>query len=199
MCTQRVYDPPDQLEWQLVRNQINDFIQADTVVNVDSSVTLKTVLSNRLDLSEVPLFGETRKTQANSLSLQEILIIGNCQEQIKFSELSLDMFRMLQAVERQPTSALPDLDNDASRAMAVIFNIILIVYWLIVNYSIFFLLLKMNDQLNDETSKSVIHRLNPHKYLLYKPSFSQFLTYSSASFKDLPAHGVLLSKCLTVL
>ena len=37
-----------------------------------------------------------------------------------------------------------------------------------------------------------IQRENPHKYLLYKPSFSQSLTYISAAFKDLPPHGVLM-------
>ena len=35
-------------------------------------------------------------------------------------------------------------------------------------------------------------RENPHKYLLYKPSFSQFFTYVSAAFKDLPPHSVLM-------
>ena len=33
----RVYDPPDQLEWQMVRNEISDFILADSVVTIDSS------------------------------------------------------------------------------------------------------------------------------------------------------------------
>lgn len=37
-----------------------------------------------------------------------------------------------------------------------------------------------------------LQRENPRKYLLYKPSFSQSLTYISAAFKDLPPHSVLL-------
>jgi hypothetical protein len=37
-----------------------------------------------------------------NLSLQEILIIGNCSDQVKFSELTMDMFRMLQTLEREP-------------------------------------------------------------------------------------------------
>ena len=37
-----------------------------------------------------------------TLTLQEVLIVGSCSEQVKFSELTLDMFRMLQTLEREP-------------------------------------------------------------------------------------------------
>ena len=37
-----------------------------------------------------------------ALSLQEIVLVGNSEKQVKFSELTLDMFRMLQAFEREP-------------------------------------------------------------------------------------------------
>lgn len=33
---------------------------------------------------------------------------------------------------------------------------------------------------------------NPHKYLLYKPSFAQLIAFLAAAFKELPANGVLL-------
>lgn len=170
----KIYDPPDQLEWQLVKNEIYDYIQGDSLVNVDSAVTAKMVLSNRLDISQVPHFGPnsmqaSTKAEASSLTLQEILIIGNCQNQIKFSELSLDMFRMLQACERIPTSNVSDLSNEESNRMMAGLSV-----------------------QGDPNSKKIIQRENPHKYLLYKPSFSQFMTYVSAAFKDLPAHGVML-------
>ena len=35
-------------------------------------------------------------------------------------------------------------------------------------------------------------RENPHKYLLYKPTFSQFLVFLTSGFKELPVNGVLL-------
>lgn len=170
----KIYDPPDQLEWQLVRNEINDFIQGDSIVTVDPVVSLKMVLSSRLNLSQVPKIGQSSSDKSANLSLQEILIVGNCQNQIKFSELSLDMFRMLQAVEREPTSALPDLDSAASKKITTS--------------------LSMNDKskINDLGGQTIIQRDNPHKYLLYKPSFAQFFTYISAAFKDLPPHGIML-------
>lgn len=42
------------------------------------------------------------KTQYMNLTLQEILIVGSATEQVKFSELTMDMFRMIQTLEREP-------------------------------------------------------------------------------------------------
>ena len=42
------------------------------------------------------------KSPIMTLALQEVLIVGSCSEQVKFSELTLDMFRMLQTLEREP-------------------------------------------------------------------------------------------------
>ena len=50
-----------------------------------------------------------------TLSLQEVLIVGSCSEQVKFSELTLDMFRMLQSLEREPQEDLVQM-YDASPA-----------------------------------------------------------------------------------
>lgn len=44
-----------------------------------------------------------------TLSLQEILIVGSTCEQAKFSELTMDMFRMLQTLEREPQEGVPPL------------------------------------------------------------------------------------------
>lgn len=35
-------------------------------------------------------------------------------------------------------------------------------------------------------------RDNPHKYLLYRPTFSQLFVFLASGFKELPANGVLL-------
>ncbi|KAJ6651905.1 hypothetical protein lerEdw1_015927 [Lerista edwardsae] len=45
---------------------------------------------------------------------------------------------------------------------------------------------------NQETTEKPARRENPHKYLLYKPTFSQLYTFLAASFKELPANSVLL-------
>lgn len=79
---------------QLVRNEINDFLEADSIVNIDNDLIS---LSNRLNPSHVPVIGpnqmlsynEQFKSQINNSSsnarqlvLSEIMIIGNCNNQV---------------------------------------------------------------------------------------------------------------------
>lgn len=45
---------------------------------------------------------------------------------------------------------------------------------------------------NSNGSGEIQQRENPHKYLLYKPTFSQFYSYVSSAFKDLPPHSVMM-------
>ena len=51
-----------------------------------------------------------------SLSLQEVLVVGSRSDQAKFSELTLDMFRILQTLEREPQEDLAQI-FDASPAV----------------------------------------------------------------------------------
>ncbi|MEQ2312252.1 hypothetical protein AMECASPLE_028964 [Ameca splendens] len=53
-------------------------------------------------------------------------------------------------------------------------------------------MLMMNVFFLQEPNEKPAKRENPHKYLLYKPTFSQLYTFLSASFKELPANSVLL-------
>ena len=41
--------------------------------------------------------------------LQEVILVGARQEQVKFSELTLDMFRMLQTMEREAQEDMPQV------------------------------------------------------------------------------------------
>lgn len=54
---------------------------------------------NRLSPLTTP---PVEKSQYMNLTLQEILIVGSASEQVKFSELTMDMFRMIQTLEREP-------------------------------------------------------------------------------------------------
>lgn len=155
-----------------LKNEINDFIDADNTLLVDNT---NISISSRLNISQLPAFIEQLKTTISGLNLSEIIIIGNCFNQIKFSESSIDMFRMLQAVEREPSNET-SLTTTATKSPG------------------------MNSYIHDADKQTAelcgnynpLQRENPRKYLLYKPSFSQSLTYISAAFKDLPPHSVLL-------
>ncbi|CAG7833839.1 unnamed protein product, partial [Allacma fusca] len=101
------YEPEDQLEWSIVLSEIKAFIDSDSPVRVLDAVNSEVTLTHRLtNLTTPPL----EKTPAMDLLLEEIIIVGNRQDQSKFSELTMDMFRILQTLEREPVdeaSALP--------------------------------------------------------------------------------------------
>ncbi|XP_056289088.1 protein SCAI [Pseudoliparis swirei] len=98
--TQR-FNTEDQLEWNLVLQEVAAFVEADPVVvlNDNSSVV---VTNNRLQEGSVPPLEQGMVV--GQLVLADALIIGNCNNQVKFSELTIDMFRMLQALEREPVN-----------------------------------------------------------------------------------------------
>ncbi|CAO2597620.1 Protein SCAI [Lemmus lemmus] len=149
------FNTEDQVEWNLVLQEVAAFIEADPVMVLNDDSTI-VITSNRLTETGAPLLEQGMIV--GQLSLADALIIGNCNNQVKFSELTVDMFRMLQALEREPM-------NLASQ---------------------------MNKPGIQESADKPTRRENPHKYLLYKPTFSQLYTFLAASFKELPANSVLL-------
>lgn len=96
------------MEWSLVLGEIKSFIEADTVVNVLDSDSNSIVLSHRLNPLITP---PVERSPIMTLSLQEVIIVGNLTDQVKFSELTLDMFRMLQTLEREPQDELAQVIN----------------------------------------------------------------------------------------
>ena len=87
----------------MVLGEIKAFIEADTIVNVLDSDSNSIVLSHRLNPLITP---PVERSPVMTLSLQEVIIVGNVADQVKFSELTLDMFRMLQTLEREPQDEL---------------------------------------------------------------------------------------------
>lgn len=82
----KAYDPDDSLEWQLVLNEISTFIDIDNQLIVDNTpITLYYRLTNSL-IPPLPSSSEKLLSNVQLYTLEEILIIGNYQDQIKFSE-----------------------------------------------------------------------------------------------------------------
>lgn len=50
-----------------------------------------------------------------NLTLQEVVIVGSSSQQVKFSELTMDMFRMLQTLEREPSGESQHMYDDSPR------------------------------------------------------------------------------------
>lgn len=96
--------------------------------------------------------------------------------QVKFSELTLDMFRFLQLVEHEPVEELmlAAKKNIQQQQVAIIpAN---------VGSSTSGGGGGTEKQKMDEKQTSS-KRVNPHKYLLFRPSFSQLMVYLSTAFK----------------
>ncbi|XP_026542529.1 protein SCAI [Notechis scutatus] len=148
------FNTEDQVEWNLVLQEVAAFIEADPVMVLNDDNTL-VILSNRLSETGAPLLEQGMIV--GQLTLADALIIGNCNNQVKFSELTIDMFRMLQALEREPMN----------------------------------LATQMNKPGLQESTEKPARRENPHKYLLYKPTFSQLYTFLAASFKVCEAESSL--------
>ncbi|XP_026670817.1 protein SCAI isoform X2 [Ceratina calcarata] len=160
------YEPEDQLEWHLVLDEIKAFVKAESAVEVIHSDSNPVILTYRLGPQTSP---PVERTPPMCLSLQEILIVGNCADQVKFSELSMDMFRMLQTLEREPRDD-PNHLHDASPAGRMPFR----------------------PGAYPGAENGAPRRDNPHKYLLYKPTYSQVQVFLASGFKELPANGALL-------
>ncbi|XP_070497595.1 protein SCAI isoform X3 [Chironomus tepperi] len=187
----QTYEPEDALEWALVLDEIKGFIKADAAVSVLHAENANPIVlshsgsGSRLSPLTTP---PCERSPQMTLSLQEILIVGSAVEQAKFSELTMDMFRMLQTLEREPQESfhhgmMPHHPmthggpHDASPATN-----------------------RMPTTTYVPGSKGYIEngdnrrsiRDNPHKYLLYKPSLSQLMVFLSSGFKELPPGGALL-------
>ncbi|XP_050538417.1 protein SCAI [Daktulosphaira vitifoliae] len=171
------YEPDDQLEWSLVLEEIKTFVKADSIVNVLHADQSNVTLSHRLTPLSTP---PVEKSTMMNLSLQEIILIGNASEQVKFSEMTIDMFRMMQTLEREKnrdeTNHVSDPPSRASFEKS---------YSITSNKTLAYPMMASHDVNNGR-------RENPHKYILYKPTITQIMMFLATGFKELPANGVLL-------
>ncbi|KAI8093327.1 uncharacterized protein BX664DRAFT_259458 [Halteromyces radiatus] len=165
----KTFKPLDAKEWLMVLQEITTFMEAE-----------KKLVPINADRTQVPIQHRLPAMQVDKpqgLKLQEAILVGNYQNQIKFSELTLDMYRMLQSLEREPTlhsnkTAYREhhhqpLDHTTPA--------------------------NITPQHHDKSHPSgTSKRINPHKYLLYRPTFTQLLVYIATAFKDTGDNGVML-------
>ncbi|XP_065830194.1 protein SCAI-like isoform X2 [Oscarella lobularis] len=158
------FGPSDAEEWYLVLKEVAAFVEANKIVSVMGERSRPICLSHRL-ASRYETLEAVRSLRVSSerdmVKLQQALVIGLTTKQVKFSELTLDMFRMLECLEREPEPGAIDQD-DADESMGS----------------------------DDGSSKD--RSGNPNKYLLYRPSVYQIMTYLSSGIKDLPNNSAML-------
>ncbi|CAO3667386.1 unnamed protein product [Umbelopsis vinacea] len=203
----KTFKPADANEWHMVIEEITTFMDAEKKLIPINAEKKPVHVAHRL-----PAYSKYKQTTPK-LRLQEAILVGNYQNQIKFSELTLDMYRMLQSLEKEPTSIRPgstvapapgsvaattnemaDADKkDAPPSSKV---------------------QKLDDQSTVKSTPSaaqtsnvpvagatagtntssdrIAKRVNPHKYLLHRPSLSQLMVYISTAFKDISDTSAML-------
>ncbi|CAG8644976.1 12924_t:CDS:10 [Funneliformis caledonium] len=175
----KIFKPVDSNEWQGVLNEIANFLEAEKkLVPVSTEGHLLSVV-RRLQIERSL---RLEKDGTPKLKLQEAILVGNYQNQIKFSELTLDMYHILQSLEREPAplkSAPPKTPGSEVPTVNERVN-------------------SKDDtsaeeqNANTSTDKPASRRVNPHKYLLYRPTFSQLLVYIATAFKEINENSALL-------
>ncbi|CAG8440931.1 7956_t:CDS:10 [Rhizophagus irregularis] len=164
----KIFKPADSTEWQCVLHEIAAFLEAEKKLTPISSEGHLLTVARRLQI-ERSLRHE--KDGTPKLKLQEAILVGNYQSQIKFSELTLDMYHILQSLEREPAPPKSGPKTPGSEVP-------------VVNERV-----TNKDDINAEeqssantpADKSASRRVNPHKYLLYRPTFSQLLEINENS------------------
>ncbi|CAG8624928.1 15258_t:CDS:10 [Acaulospora morrowiae] len=172
----RIFRPVDSIEWQSVLQEIGTFLEAEKKLVPVSPKGHYLPIARRLQIERSP---RLEKDGSPKLKLQEAILVGNYQNQIKFSELTLDMYHILQSLEREPAPPkgapkVAGVENSSTNERG-----------------------KDDTSVEEQSSitpadKSASRRVNPHKYLLYKPSFSQLMVYIATAFKEINENSAML-------
>ncbi|CAG8658022.1 12187_t:CDS:10, partial [Racocetra persica] len=176
----KIFKPIDSAEWNQVLTEIDAFLEAEKKLTPLSPEGHFLPIARRLQIERSP---RLEKDGTPRLKLQEAILVGNYQNQTKFSELTLDMYHILQSLEREPAPPkgappkTPGVENSVGNERV----------------------LSKDDTSTDEQSnintpvdKSASRRMNPHKYLLHRPTFSQLMVYISTAFKEINENSALL-------
>ncbi|KAJ2957468.1 hypothetical protein NQZ79_g6827 [Umbelopsis isabellina] len=199
----KTFKPGDANEWHMVIEEITTFMDAEKKLIPINAEKKPVNVIHRLPAYSKP---SKDKDTTPKLRLQEAILVGNYQKQIKFSELTLDMYRMLQSLEKEPSTTRPNstvaaANNDAMDADKK-------------EGPPSSKIQKLDDQAtvksapnaaqisnisatstatgsNGPTEK-MAKRVNPHKYLLHRPALSQLMVYISTAFKDISDTSAML-------
>ncbi|GMN38994.1 hypothetical protein TIFTF001_008226 [Ficus carica] len=159
----RTFPETDFKEWKLVVQELHRFLKADTAFMNIRPLRYSPVLDPHPDL--LP------SAAKRSLRLHDAVLSSYHHSEVKFSELTLDTFRMLQCLEWEPSgsfyqpSVMKNSQNGSSASSRS-------------NYS---------QDIIDPTLPP-----NPRKAVLYRPSITHFLAVVATICEELPADGLLL-------
>ncbi|XP_063723822.1 protein SCAI-like isoform X2 [Symsagittifera roscoffensis] len=166
-----VYLEENQEEWAIVCSELQTFNQKVALVKIISSKTTKQgnpihldpVL--RLSHEDVPNIEQQLPVK---ITIGTAVVVGNAMGQVKFNDLSIDMFRIVTCFELEKVEKIVDKSNSIGDAPAA-------------NK----LVVEKSTLQNQKQARPHEQQDNPVKYLLYQPSISSLNNYLSSAFKEL--------------
>ncbi|KAF9094064.1 hypothetical protein BGX23_002558 [Mortierella sp. AD031] len=191
-----IYRPPDAAEWQLVLQEVSTFTEAEKKLHPVNSSGSYLPLTRRLQTSKViSAVLDKDGPSSTKLRLQEAILVGNSHNQIKFSELTIDMYRILQSLERETSQIRGTADAAAKEAVPSAVAAAVSGATAVDNGS--------NPTIKEESVEETVSaqrritdkppkRANPHKYLLYRPTLSQLMVYLATAFKEVSGDSAML-------
>ncbi|XP_024934427.2 uncharacterized protein LOC107429257 isoform X2 [Ziziphus jujuba] len=155
----------DFREWKLVVQELLRFLKADTTFMNLRPLRFSVVLDQ--SQSDSQIFANAKR----NLRLRDAVLTSYHHNEVKFSELTLDTFRMLQCLEWEPSGSFyqSNVSKTAQNGTPSPTR---------TNYS---------QEISDPTLPP-----NPRKAVLYRPSLTHFLAVVATICEELPHDGVLL-------
>ncbi|CAN8269840.1 unnamed protein product [Cochlearia groenlandica] len=156
------FQETDFKEWKVVAQEVVRFLKYDTAFMNIRPLRYSLVLDPNLDA------GTPRASR--SLRLTDAILSSYHHNEVKYSELTLDAFRILQCLEWEPSGSLyqstgAKMGQNAPIGVA-----------------------RINSQnMTDPTLPP-----NPRKAVLYRPSITHFLAVLATICEELPSHGIIL-------
>eukprot|EP01125_Pyxidicula_operculata_P017373 TRINITY_DN6080_c2_g1_i2.p1 TRINITY_DN6080_c2_g1~~TRINITY_DN6080_c2_g1_i2.p1 ORF type:complete len:495 (-),score=53.54 TRINITY_DN6080_c2_g1_i2:9-1493(-) len=185
-----VLKPEDAPDWQAAIQEITLFLQAENALLLRTKTPRRSKITTSSRRTNWSIFGETNTPEPESNAslrkstskfpvqdkksslkkLQSAILVSNHAKQVKFSELTLDTFRMILTLE--PVSS--DFDTNMSSASP-----------------------SLQQSHNGKPLQIKVPKIEStnnrvKKYLLYRPTVSQLLTHIASAQKELTDNGVLM-------
>ncbi|KAK4772375.1 hypothetical protein SAY86_014150 [Trapa natans] len=160
----RVFQETDFREWKLMVQEVVRFLKADTAFMNIRPLRYSPVLESHPDsLSRAGAVVNIR-----NLRLRDAVLSSCHSNELKFSELTLDTFRMLQCLEWEPSGSFYQSSGSKIGASGPNRTII-------------------SQDIVDHALPS-----NPRKVVLYRPSVTHLIAVLATVCEELPHDGVLL-------
>ncbi|KAJ1926478.1 hypothetical protein IWQ60_003753 [Tieghemiomyces parasiticus] len=202
----RTCKPVDSKEWQLVMQEISTFLEAERrVIPRGLGSQQRLPVARRTCEHAIPSVDS-----AGRFHLQEVVVVGGYPTQFKFSELTVDMYRMIMSLEYEPAlsnanlavqarlgatlsqpSATKEKNNGAPTLMP--------------SQSIVITGTQPSDmfagsqssatnaaQSGSRGTAAALRQTNPHKNLLFRPTYSNLMQNITQAFKETPDHAAFL-------